>query len=129
VRVYGYCQTWHVDDQKSLDAVLAWRAACGGAIFWLLPDEEEYPTLAVRVSADLADVMYFPRPGHPGFRCLGGRGLPEGGLTTLVYPGCDPASGEEEPNEFIVPFETARCVAKEFFQSRQMPENVSWFEL
>jgi hypothetical protein len=55
--------------------------------------------------------------------------LPEGGLTTLVYPGCDPASGEQSPNEFIVPFETARSVAKEFFRSMQMSKAVSWFEL
>jgi hypothetical protein len=129
VQVDGYRQKWHVEDDKSLEGVLAWRDNRGGGIFWLTPDEERYPVLAVCVSGNVADVTYFPRDRHPGFRCLGGNGLPEGGLTTLVYEGCDPASGEQEPNEFIVPFETACSVAKDFFRSSQMSETVSWFEL
>jgi hypothetical protein len=103
VRVGGYSQTWRVDDDKSLEAALAWRDDRGGAIFWLTPDDREYPALAIRVTGDLADVHYFPLDGHPGFRCLGGDELPEGGLTTLLYPGCDPTAGEETPNEFVVP--------------------------
>jgi len=129
VRVDGYRQTWQVEDDKSLESALAWRDDHGGGIFWLSPDEEKYPALAIRVSGDLADVLYFPHDGHPGYRCLGGQELPEGGLTTLVYQGCDPASGEQTPNRFIVQFETARAVAKEFFSSKQMSEAVAWFEL
>jgi len=118
-----------VADEKSLDAALAWRDDRGGGVFWLTPDEERYPALAIRVSADVADVHYFPRNGHPGFRCLGGDGLPKGRLTTLVYHGADPATGEQTPNEFVVPFETARAVAREFFRTQQMSAAVSWFEL
>jgi hypothetical protein len=129
VRVGGYSQTWRVDDDKSLEAALAWRDDRGGAIFWLTPDDREYPALAIRATGDLADVHYFPLDGHPGFRCLGGDELPEGGLTTLLYPGCDPTAGEETPNEFVVPFGTARAVAKEFFRTKQMLQAVSWFEL
>jgi Immunity protein Imm1 len=129
VRVGGHNQTVQVEDLTSLEAVLARRDHRGGGLFWLTPDGERFPALAVRVSGDLADVHYFPWDGHPGFRCLAGDGLSEGGLTTLVFEGCDPASGEDTPNEFIVPFETARSIAKEFFHSRQMSEAVSWFEL
>lgn len=129
MRVSGYGQTWQVEDDKSLETALAWRDDRGGAIFWLAPDEEHYPKLAIRVSGDLADVMYFPQDGHPGFRCVGGDGLPEDGFTTLVYPGCEPSTGEKEPNEFIIPFGTARSVAKEFLRSKRMSEVVSWFEL
>jgi hypothetical protein len=118
-----------VDDDKSLEGALAWRDDRGGGIFWLTPDEERYPALAIRVSGDVADVHYFPRDGHPGFRCLGGHGLPEGGFATLVYQGCDPGSGEQTPNEFVVPLETARSVAKDFLHSKHMSEAVSWFEL
>jgi len=98
-------------------------------MFWLTPDDERYPALAIRVSGHLAHVHYFPRDGHPGFRCLGGDGLPEGGETTLVYQGCDPATGEETPNEFIVPFATALSLGEDFFRSKRMSEAVSWFEL
>lgn len=129
MRVDSYRQTWEVEDDKSLEAVLAWRDDREGGIFWLTPDGARYPALAIRVSGDVADVHYFPRNGHPGFRCLGGRGLPEGGSTTLVYQGCDPASGEQTPNEFVIPFETARSVAREFVRSWRRSETVSWFEL
>ena len=77
----------------------------------------------------MADVHYFSRDGHPGYRCLGGGGLPEGRSTTLVYRGCDPTDGEQVPNGFIVPFDTARTVAREFFRSGRMSDAVSWFEL
>jgi hypothetical protein len=129
VRVDGHYKWWQVEDDKGLEAVLAWRDDRGGAIFWLRPNEEMYPALAILVSGDRADVEYFPREDHPGFRCLGGQGLPKGGMTTLVYRGCDPATGEVTPNEFVVPFETARAIAREFFRSQRMSESVSWFEL
>ncbi|WP_157369849.1 hypothetical protein [Zavarzinella formosa] len=129
MRVDGYRESWQVADDNDLDAALGFRDDQGGALFWLVPDEADYPTLAIRVSGDLADICYFPQDGHPGFRVLKSVGPPEGGMTTLVYRGCDPASGEVTHNEFIVPFETAHAVAKEFFRSRQMSEAVSWFEL
>jgi hypothetical protein len=118
-----------VRDDASLEAALAWRDDRGGSIFWLTPADALYPALAIRVSGALADAHYLPRDGHPGLRCLGGDGLPEGGLTRLVYQGCDPATGEETPNEFIVPFQTMRSVAREFFHSNRMSGVVAWFEL
>jgi hypothetical protein len=118
-----------VADGKSLDAALAWRDERGGGTFWLTPDETRYPALAIRVSPDLADVHYFPCDGHPGYRCFGGDGVPEGGYTTLVYQGADPATGEQTPNEFVVPFETARAIAGEFFRTERMSDAESWFEL
>ena len=129
MRVDRCGRTWQVADDKSLDAALASRDDRGGGMFWLTPEPERYPTLALRVSGEVADVHYFPWDGHPGFRCLGGDGLPNGGSTTLVYEGCDPATGEETPNEFVIPFETALAIAKEFFRTKQMSAAVSWFEL
>jgi hypothetical protein len=117
-----------VDDVEGLEEVLAWRDARGGAFFWLTHDEQ-YPSLAIRVSGDLADIHFFPRDGHPGFRCLGGEGMAEGGPTTLVFEGCDPGDGEDTPNEFVVPFETAKSIASEFLRSQRMSGDVSWFEL
>src|SRR5579862_4714393 len=39
----------------------------------------EYPTLAIRISGQVADVTYFPNGDHSGFRCLGGEGLSNDG--------------------------------------------------
>ena len=50
--------------------------------------------------------------------------LPAGGFTTLVYDGADPAAGELTPNEFVVPFETVRAIATEFFRTQQMSDGV-----
>jgi hypothetical protein len=129
VRVDGYRRSWAVFDEECLCAALASRDARGGGVYWLTSDEQRYPALALRVSGDLADVHYFPRGDHPGFRCLGGHGLPEDGLTVFVYEGCQPGTGEQTPNEFIVPFEIACAVAREFFRTKQMSAAVSWYEL
>jgi hypothetical protein len=81
------------------------------------------------VSGDVSDVTFFPADGHPGFRCLGGEGLPKGGFTTFVFQGCDPGRGEDVPNEFVVPFSTALLVAKTFFRDKRMSDGVGWYEL
>jgi len=76
----------------------------------------------------VADVQFFPHEDHPGFRCIGGDGLPEGD-TRLIYEGADPASGEETSNEFIMPFEIALAIASEFLRTKQMAKNETWYEL
>src|SRR4051794_8810417 len=120
VRVDGHRRTWEVADLPGLAEALAWRDERGGAMLWLAPDDAQYPALALRISGGVADVHYFPRGGHPGFRCLGGDGLPAGGMARLVYEGADPATGEDTPNEFVVPVALAGEVAAEFFRSQQM---------
>ena len=81
MQVHGVRRSWQVDDIQGLKRVLAWRDARGGAIFWLSGEDVRYPCLGIRVSGNIADVHYFPEEGHPGFRCLGGEGLPEDGET------------------------------------------------
>ena len=129
MRVQGYHRAWQVEDIKALEDALAWRDSRGGARFWLAHNDQKYPALAIRVTGDVADVHFFPEEGHPGFRCLGGEGLLKGGWTVLVFQGCDPGTGEETPNEFVVPFKTACSIAREFFSRKQMSDTVSWFEL
>jgi hypothetical protein len=98
-------------------------------MFSLSREGEKYPCLAIRISGDVADVHYFPREGHPGFRCLGGEGLPESGCTALVYEGSDPQDGEHTPNSFIVPVKTAYSIATVFLSTDRMSDAVSWLEL
>ncbi len=93
MEVGGYHRSRRLENLEDLQAVLAWRDDKGGAILWFGDPHPKYPELAVRISGEFADIHYFPEDGHPGFRCLGGNGLPEGGRTTLVYEGSDPGSG------------------------------------
>jgi len=129
LRIEGYHRSWEVKNAKDLRKVLAWRDHRGGAMFWLAHDDKKYPCLAIRVTGESADVHFFPEDRHPGFRCLGGEGLPEDGLTTFVYEGCDPATGEQTPNHFVVPFRTAVDIATEFLKTERRSEAMSWFAL
>jgi hypothetical protein len=129
LQLHGYGREWQIQDAEALQHALAWRDSRGGGFFWLSLEDRKYPCMAIRVSGSIADVHYFPADGHPGFRCLGGEGLPEEGSTTLVFEGCDPRQGEETPNRFVVPFETASSVAAEFLRSQRMSPTVSWFEI
>jgi hypothetical protein len=130
VHVAEYTQSWQVSNAKELAAALTSRDEKGGALFYITPDDaQRYPSLAIRVTKDYADVHYFPFDGHPGFRCFGGVGLPENGWTNFVYQGCDPGTGEETPNAFINPFAIACTIAEEFLRSGQRSESVEWLEL
>jgi hypothetical protein len=130
VRVDEFTRSWQVTNAKDLAAALACRDEKGGALFFMTPNgEQQYPSLAIRVTKDYADVHYFPFDGHPGFRCLGGVGLPKDGWTSFVYQGCDPGTGEETPNEFIIPFATACEIAEEFLRSGQRSDAVEWLVL
>lgn len=128
MRIEGVGRTWQVDDVQGVDDAFTWRDRCGGALLWSTHDRP-YPALAVRISGDLADVHFFPYEGHPGFRCIGGDWNTAAGSTKLVYDGCDPASGEDTPDMFIVSVQTARSIACEFLRSSRMSSEVSWFEL
>ena len=119
---------WRVKSVHGLLRILHDRDFLGGGIFFLAPGDSEYTYLCMRVSGDVADVHFYPEEGHSGFRCLGGVGLPEGGRTTSLYNGCDPGSGEETPNEFILAFQTACRVAAGFLISGGMPERKDYRE-
>lgn len=129
VRIDRHARTWQVNDEKGLEEVLSSRDSRGGGLFWLAHDDAKYPCLAIRVSGDVADVHFFPRDGHAGFRCLGGEGMPDDGSTMLVFEGCDPRDGEETPNWFVVPVERAISIGREFFRSKRMSDAGSWLEL
>lgn len=130
MRVDEFTRSWQVTNAKELAAALTSRDEKGGALFFMTPDDDQqYPSLAIRVTKDFADVHYFPFDGHPGFRCLGGAGLPKDGWTNFAYQGCDPGTGEETPNEFIIPLATACEIAEEFRRSGQRSNAVEWLEL
>ncbi len=127
--VSGHYRNWEINDEQFLNAVLATRDSKGGALFWMGHTEGGFPALAIRVSGELTDVHYFPTEGTAGFRCLGGDGLPPHAMTKFIYEGCDPAAGEETPNEFIIPFEMASLIAHDFFVDQKRSDEVQWLEL
>lgn len=130
MRVEEHTRSWRVTNAVELAAALTSRDNEGGALFFISPgDNQQYPYLAIRVTKDYADVHFYPFDGHPGFRCLGGADLPEDGWTNFVYQGCDPGTGEETPNRFIVPFATACEIAKEFIRTSERSAVVDWLEL
>ncbi len=129
MRVDTGCFSYDVENEQELEELLKKKDRCGGGLFWIAESENSYPYLGIRVTESVGDIHFFPEEGHPGFRCIGGEDLPKSGNTVLIYYGCDPADGEETPNEFIVPFATLLVVAKEFLQSKKLPESVKWLEL
>ena len=120
-----------VADEQALAAVLEQRDTLGGAEFWLADQSEGLPCLALVVSGPTSHATYFPAKGHPGFRCLRPAAsepfpCPD---TLFVWVGCDPASGEWVPGDFVVPVCTSLAAAREFFRNRSLPSSMQWFEL
>jgi hypothetical protein len=128
MRVDGYASTTDVHDEAELIAILATRDARGGALLWLSHDAS-YPTLAIRISGQQVDIHYFPNEGHPGFRCLANDMSNCNEDSVFIFKGCDPATGEIVPSEFVVPIDTVNAVALEYFRSGKMSSSEQWFEL
>lgn len=111
-RVYDHQGEIEVGDEASLGAALNRRDAIGGGEFWLAENAGGYPCLAIRVSGDYADIHYFPKSGHPGFRFMNDTDDSSPGEYTIFrYLGSDPADGTEVPNEFVVSHIVAVTVA------------------
>lgn len=90
-----------VSSEEALLEAISVRDDQGGGEFWISDASKSYPCLAVVFSGGQGDVHYFPEGGHPGFRCLNEDGNTVG-MTLSVWKGCDPASGQEVPNEFVL---------------------------
>src|SRR5262249_37933540 len=128
MQIEGHGVTWSARDEAELETVLRRRDRRGGGLFWLFFEARAFPRRSIRVSGEWSAIDYFPNPEHPGFRRLGDLD-PSTGTTVLVYEGCDPYTGEEEPNEFLVPFATTLVVARHFFRTNGMAASVEWYSL
>ena len=129
MRLEGNGRSWLIEDEASLEKALAYRDRCGGAQLWLSPNNADFPCLAFRISGEVGDIHFFPKEGHPGYRRLGGKGLPHGGVKALVFDGCDPKDGEETPNLFIISPEEIIGVAKSFLCVTNIVNLEAWVEL
>jgi len=132
--ISSQCRDTVVSNENSLLALLSTRDACAGGEFWMSDELRSYPCLALIFSGPWGNAFYFPEEGHPGFRCLKADSdpdLPSGAFTTFIWSGCDPASGEEVPNEFVLCSDQTIEVARVFYRdsARALPASFSWFEL
>ena len=125
----GLNRSIRVETAQALREVLAWRDAGGGAHWWLAGEVGAFPALAMTFTGPVAELHFFAQASHPGFRCVGGEGLPEDGETLLVYEGCDPGDGIQTPNEFIIRSEQAADIAAFFLANQAMSDAVAWLEL
>jgi hypothetical protein len=128
VYVAGQHHEREIVGDDALASTLHFRDARGGADLWVSDAPGSFPCLAIRLSGPLATIHFFPKEGHPGFRCTA-PGSPENGATRFVFEGCDPASGESVPTKFVLSVNDAERVLRHFHHSRQMLDRFDWFEL
>ena len=116
------------DSVLQLESVLSNKYAQNRNGFWLTHNDEENPTLALLVNGDFATLYYFPREGHPGFVPAEGlENVSEAGTTAFSIDALEQES--EIPNEQVVSFTKAVTAAKNFFESKQIPQSMKWREL
>lgn len=96
--------------------------------FVLSPDSSEFPQLFIQVNGNLAVIHYFHEHGQAGYESLGGKMNlnPDETTTFSLHRSGDPIY---VLNRFIVPFSEALEVAKEFFNSQELPRSIEWLQL
>src|ERR1700752_4356238 len=97
--------------------------------YWLRSDGSKYPYLAIMVKGDLSAVYYFPGGGHAGFVSRGERLNLDLDKKTTFSITRSPADDVYIRNEFVISFTEAREIAKELFNSQNLPRSIHWFEL
>ena len=119
-----------VQSIAQLEQLLGARFKDEQNLFHLTPDSSDHPALTVHVRGDLAAIYYYRGDDRAGYVSLGGKmNLDPKEWTTFSITKRDPGETIDVRNEFIVSFSEALEVAKEFFNSQQMPRSIEWFEL
>jgi hypothetical protein len=109
-----------------LQAILNGRQPGNVNAFCLSTQIGGFPALSIFIKGDLAVLHYQLIPDEPGFRSLGEE---EEGESMYFSIGPNPGDDIEEPSEAIVSFQTAWQAAKEFYETRRLPESIKWIEL
>lgn len=118
-----------VETINELEGVLSRRYEDGANAFWISPDTEEYPMLAVLIAGELATLNYVPDEQRAGFRSVGGV-LGAGSSGTTMFPiSSNRADDVAVPDDAVVAVAVAIAAATEFFKSLRLPECMEWFEL
>lgn len=129
MQIQGPTDTRDVRTSEQLRNALSERDRRGGAQFFLVAPEAQYPWIGMRVSGTCFDIHYFPHDDHPGFRCLRD-GTSDGDCDVLFqFDGCDPGDGEVVPASFVVGIERAIEVAEHFMRTQGIRDPRQWLEL
>ena len=128
MRVEDFYDAHDVASITDLESALNKRYGQGVNSFWLSHAREKGPVISLLVKGDLATLTYFPGRDHPGFTSIGKMEGLNPDENTILYLD-NPDQAQEIPNTSIVPFSTALEVSKEFFNSRNLPTAIQWFEL
>jgi hypothetical protein len=126
IDINGVEEVNNVDD---LHTVLARRCEGGFNSYWLSHGEEEHPTLSLLVKGDLATLSYFPKEFDAGFRSVGALPHLNAGETTTFSISKYPADDVDVLNDAVLPFSVALEAAKDFFNSKDLPQSVEWLRL
>ena len=101
----------------------------GYNLFFLRPDDTDFPCLSMFVEDELAYVYYLPAEGDAGFSSVGNV-FPENDRSDIFYFRSDLGSERAGLNKAgVVHFRDARQAAQEFFTHQNRPEAIDWFEL
>jgi len=117
----------HVASLSQLETTLESRYDDSNC-FWISHDDDQYPTLNILVKGDISYLNYIPKEFDAGYRSVGQRGRDSDDVVTFSI---SEYSGDDLDilREAIVPWSTALVVAKDFFQSKELPNSVAWFQL
>jgi hypothetical protein len=100
--------------------------------FALSPDSSDYPLLLIYMRGNLAVIYYIPADREAGHVSLGRKmkmNLDPKKVTPFSIDNLDPGETIDVPNESVVPFSEALEVAKEFFDSQELPRSIKWRQL
>lgn len=103
----------------------------GGGEYWISRIGSEFPCLAMRFTGIHADVHWFGDDQGNMYRSLrpDSASQLDGECTRFIFEHSDPSTGEDSPNQFVIPRETAFGIARSFFESTTLPSGFSWYEL
>ncbi|MCR4861837.1 MAG: hypothetical protein K5884_04370 [Ruminococcus sp.] len=117
----------YVNNIEEFANVLSQKYGANVNEFWITEDEKENPCLAILINKELANVTYFPDEESLGFQAAGSVDNSDMDEFVVFYTNT-PDEEIEVSNEFIITYDEAINIAKEFFDKHDMPENVEWIE-
>jgi len=129
MKVHDFGGTHKVQSIAELEQRLGVRFNDEQNGFGISPDSSKYPRLFIYVKGDLAVIYYHRGDDRAGYVSVGGKmNLDPKEMTNFSIHRSD-SDSIDVFNDSIVPFSEALEVAKEFFQSQELPRSIEWFEL
>ena len=126
MHVVDFHESHRVNTIEELESALMKRYDGDKNGFWLLHNDQPYPTLGVFVRGDLAYLSFIPCEYDAGFRSLA---VTSPGPNVAFSISEHAADDIEVPGDAVVPFADAIRAAKEFFASNELPQCIGWFRL